>query len=1766
MGHPYYQFSDVHWQYLEKRRSEGPERWSLIPDDLEEPLDALVVDSTEQEELVDEIEEEELIDELEKEEEEYQREDPVQKYKFDFNGHTALLDQHPELDVKDLIGNSNTAVAPGEGKIPTNVMSDPDWDIKTFPCLYPDGKGGMNDPDRKVKLTSQQFVEQRVLNHDRRYSESPDFVFASYAYLERERLDKNVGISFQRGRKKANGVHSLDDPFSVLDNVPGTPKFWQKKKYELIAKLENLGAFQIFFTLSCADLRWHETFTAFLKNHKVHYEVINGAKLCFVTNDKGEVKTLDAFMKEEENVSKYEFVRKNVLSATLHFDKRVREFMKTIVMNKTDENKMPVTYHNYRVEFQQRGAGHIHGTLWLNLEELSSVMDTSNPEGREAMDESVKDKKTDENTDPKHLEELFDRIKEENVGLHHTDCDDQCSSCKDLESLAWCADRFITCTLKNPSTRDLALSLQQHKHFPQSCKKRGTNCRYGAPWFPCLKTVIQVPQRVKFKLGTETEEEKEKLIRRAEKIQRDVKDVLEDQEFMKEAQLLRKEDIDLYLYHRGMEQNIGRALEERKPKNQQDTLKSCDPDVLKDYKEHINANIKGYSEMLAPGLRERQKYHIQQKENIPMEEIKRERLQMILDRAEVEGESFEEQNKKYEDALSYSFKKGYSVTIKRDIDEIFTNNYNPLWLQAWNANMDMQICLDFFAVITYITDYYMKDETGVVKDIKEALRQDDSGDLKSKLNLVKNAFLTNRQVGESELYYKMFPALHLADSNITAEYVPTGFPKNRSRFMRQVDLADGFKTDLMEKIEGREGKLYVEKTGMLEKYQRMHFLLKGKLSYSQFVKRYKPARAEPKNYNFEKDLRAKVTDKMYQDGDYIFCDPNEDQDIKLPDHIPLGDTETPGEFKYMTRRRPKVIRRHHFKKTTEPHEHYFAEMQLFLPFDREENLFPEDFDQCKRLYSENEEKIEFIKRKVMPFTKKVELGREMVEAVVDDIGADLDPENQVENDENAMEGPLPHPDFGVRDPEGMYDDPKPSTSKDNYRKIELDLNDELHRKIRSLDPEQREAFDLIVKYARDSEKAKKGKNSYPTAPNLLVHGGAGTGKSHVIDVLSQCTEKIFRTSGDAPNQPYVLKLAFTGSASKIIRGQTIHSVFHFKFSNNIMSAPDKTRDQMRADLQNLKLIIIDEISLVQAEMLYQIHYRLSKEIFQNNLPFGGVAVVVFGDIMQIKPVKGTPVFGDILRNPELQLYQSIDNLWHNFSVIVLKTNHRQGEDKAYADLLNRLRVGICSEEDNDLLRQRVRTFDDAIPKDALIVAGSNADVNTYNTDKLNKVVGELIPITARVYSEARGVHKPKLNPDGSIIGTSLQYHIDLKKGCRVMLTTNLDVCDGLVNGSLGTVIGFEYNKEGRIQYIMVTFDDEEDGKRRRTNCDRVVAKYPGLNATPIEQMEINFSQSKKQDGAQGTAVNFPLKLCYATTAHKIQGSTVKKPTCLVLHLHGYLRPAMGYVMLSRIQCLDQLIIVRPPSSKPELQMERIKPWDAAMTELNRLQTVDITRLARSCTMSVASLNTSSLRKHFLDLEAFHSLLSNEVICLQETWLEEGNDDQQQQFSLCNKSAFFASGGRGKGVVTYFTDQFQPLCKTVKQYYQMAAVKSERLVVVNIYRSREANNEDFILSLMEILNESARQEATLILGDFNFCERKESSHPIRRKLLGEDFKSLLDPPFASHMDGNCLDQAYLRQRENSSQGMCAHVGTCSYSDHDPVIVEVIETKALRRNGM
>ena len=118
-------------------------------------------------------------------------------------------------------------------------------------------------------------------------------------------------------------------------------------------------------------------------------------------------------------------------------------------------------------------------------------------------------------------------------------------------------------------------------------------------------------------------------------------------------------------------------------------------------------------------------------------------------------------------------------------------------------------------------------------------------------------------------------------------------------------------------------------------------------------------------------------------------------------------------------------------------------------------------------------------------------------------------------------------------------------------------------------------------------------------------------------------------------------------------------------------------------------------------------------------------------------------------------------------------------------------------------------------------------------------------------------------------------------------------------------------------------------------------------------MEFNYSLSRSKfasrSSSTATAVQFPLRLAYAATAHKIQGHTVRKPSYLVVDLNAWLQPAMAYVMLSRIQCLDQLFIL---NSIPE---DKIAPWPSALEELERLNKVCLNNIPEEGhTMKLAS--------------------------------------------------------------------------------------------------------------------------------------------------------------------------------------------------------------------
>ena len=150
-----------------------------------------------------------------------------------------------------------------------------------------------------------------------------------------------------------------------------------------------------------------------------------------------------------------------------------------------------------------------------------------------------------------------------------------------------------------------------------------------------------------------------------------------------------------------------------------------------------------------------------------------------------------------------------------------------------------------------------------------------------------------------------------------------------------------------------------------------------------------------------------------------------------------------------------------------------------------------------------------------------------------------------------------------------------SQTKKTLRRLEVKTADEVLGEARKLDKFQKKALHVAITYAQNILIARKGKIPYPRAPLVLVHGGAGSGKSTLINVIAQSVHQMMLRDGDNLDCPYVLLSAFTGTAAANIEGQTIHTLFSFNFGAGFLSLTDKMRDEKRNQYKNLKILIID---------------------------------------------------------------------------------------------------------------------------------------------------------------------------------------------------------------------------------------------------------------------------------------------------------------------------------------------------------------------------------------------------------------------------------------------------------------------------------------------------------------------------------------------------------------------------------------------------------------
>ena len=393
-----------------------------------------------------------------------------------------------------------------------------------------------------------------------------------------------------------------------------------------------------------------------------------------------------------------------------------------------------------------------------------------------------------------------------------------------------------------------------------------------------------------------------------------------------------------------------------------------------------------------------------------------------------------------------------------------------------------------------------------------------------------------------------------------------------------------------------------------------------------------------------------------------------------------------------------------------------------------------------------------------------------------------------------------------------------------------------------------------------------------TNANLFITGKAGCGKSTLLEYFRQNTDKNYVT------------LAFQGITAIKVKGQTLHSFF--KFPTHFISNQDIKTLKDKEVIQNLDTILIDEISIVRADLFDAIDLFLKKNR-KNNQPFGGVQIILFGDVMQIDPIVGSD--DEVMEKfyPKGPFFFN-SNIYAQgeFKQIELTKIFRQS-DKSFVSLLNKIRMSEVSSADLSFLNERVVSYDD-ISEGTIILAPTNRKVDDINNTNLYKLKTPTYNYNAII----KGPWKEKEYP--------VKKEIILKEGAQVMITKNdTNVPKRWVNGTLGIICSLSHNE------IKVKIND----------------KIFRIGKTKWDKYNYQYIGNKVNSIAVGSFIQYPLKLAWATTIHKSQGQTFDK---VAIDLDtGSFAHGQTYVALSRSKTLEGISLLKKINKKDIIFDKRV---------------------------------------------------------------------------------------------------------------------------------------------------------------------------------------------------------------------------------------------------
>ncbi len=401
----------------------------------------------------------------------------------------------------------------------------------------------------------------------------------------------------------------------------------------------------------------------------------------------------------------------------------------------------------------------------------------------------------------------------------------------------------------------------------------------------------------------------------------------------------------------------------------------------------------------------------------------------------------------------------------------------------------------------------------------------------------------------------------------------------------------------------------------------------------------------------------------------------------------------------------------------------------------------------------------------------------------------------------------------------------------------------------------------MTAHALSAEQAAVFATIEGTRENIFVTGRAGTGKSTLLNHLSWNTSK------------QLVIAAPTGVAALNVGGQTIHSLFRLPIG--VIADHDiEQSGELRKLLNTIDTLVIDEVSMVNADLLDAVDRSLRQARQRKDEAFGGVQVVLFGDPYQLAPVPGDADERAYFEDQYRSMWFFDAKVWDetDLRIFELNTIHRQHEEEFKA-MLNAVRHGAVTAE----IAGRLNSVGarPAPSEDAITLATRNDTVNRINASELARLPGRALTAKAEIAGDFGGRAYPA------------DETLELKVGARVMFLRN-DSDQRWVNGTVGTV-----------RRIASTVFVEVDGETHE------------VEPAVWEKYKYSYSAATKQLTRDIVAefTQFPLRLAWAVTIHKSQGKTYDR--AIVDLGQRSFAPGQTYVALSRITELDGLYLTRP---------------------------------------------------------------------------------------------------------------------------------------------------------------------------------------------------------------------------------------------------------------